>query len=169
MKIERDGKTIELTATEIEAAYREQELTYRVEDMKNTAADLGYSAFLNEKDYNFMAHLYLDDANCDISENAQREHIVETYVKDHFQQEMEIMQCIIAIEEAEEQGLLSFAIEEAMKKNLYDELGEDVIRTFKNNPMHLALLEKMLVSICGCRMADLTKIMAEKRDYYNSL
>lgn len=81
MNIIRDGKEITLTDKEIEAAYRIQELRYKTQDMKNTCEGLGIHG-LDSGDYEVLAERYLDNIDCNLSENSQEENLALNYVRE---------------------------------------------------------------------------------------
>lgn len=92
MNIQRNGKTIELTATEVEEAYREQLHNYRKQDAVKHLGDMfgkepegfsqKYGIELNEivKDDGFLdviVERFEDEFDCNIDENSQWENAIQ--------------------------------------------------------------------------------------------
>lgn len=95
MTITRNGACIALTPAELLSAYREQELAFREEDARRQAAncvsyycalgDDGQSladAIFRDEDYDNMARRFIDEYDCEISENGKWGDIVEDALDD---------------------------------------------------------------------------------------
>lgn len=93
MNIQRNGKTIELTAAEVEEAYREQLHNYRKQDAVKHLGDMfggepeefshKYGIDLDEmvKDDGFLdvcVERFEDELDCNIDENSQWENAIQT-------------------------------------------------------------------------------------------
>ena len=88
MIIIREGKSYELTAGEMEEAFRERDLKYMKEDAESHCANFNewherHIAF-TEDDYEAIANEYTEEQDCGQTENAVYEAIVDGYVDKHF-------------------------------------------------------------------------------------
>ena len=78
-----------LPSTVVEAAYRKQELSYRtrdahvhVVDMHETNACVPDPEAMQSSDFEEIALRFLDDYDCNLSENQQWENVILQYAKD---------------------------------------------------------------------------------------
>ena len=89
MIIERDGKEFELTVSEIYEAYRKCRLIYRIEDAECHVADMDLSErvrnLFQPSDYKAIAERFINNHDCNLTENDQFECIIEDYVKEKWQ------------------------------------------------------------------------------------
>ena len=82
MKITRNETEYTLTAEELEAAYREQEKIYRIEDAKTHAEDIpGREVMFSEQDYEDMADRFFKVQDCNLDENSLWDAIVWDFAK----------------------------------------------------------------------------------------
>ena len=85
MQIRRKDQHILLTPAEMEQAYRECELKYRIKDAERHADEVctgrGYQVnILERSDYEAMAKLFLANYDCNIAENDLFRSIAEEYI-----------------------------------------------------------------------------------------
>lgn len=78
-----------LPSTVVEAAYRKRELSYRVQDahvhvidMHETNECVPDPETMQSSDFEEIALRFLDDYDCDLSENQQWENVILRYAKD---------------------------------------------------------------------------------------
>lgn len=78
-----------LPPTIVEAAYRKQELSYRMQDahvhvidMHETNACVPDPEAMQSSDFEEIARRFLDDYDCNLSENQQWENVILQYAKD---------------------------------------------------------------------------------------
>lgn len=82
MKIERNNTSFELTAAELETAYRERHMQYLVEDAKHRSEDCldqDYLDSMDEADYEIIAEMFDNEHDCNIADNDQWYHIIKRY------------------------------------------------------------------------------------------
>lgn len=78
-----------LPPTVVEAAYRKQELSYRIQDahvhvvdMHETSACVPDPEAMQSSDFEEIALRFLDDYDCNLSENQQWENVILQYAED---------------------------------------------------------------------------------------
>lgn len=54
---------------------------YRIQDAKNMCQELGYSKIASKGDYMVIANRFIDNHDCNVSDNDQLEAIIEDYFK----------------------------------------------------------------------------------------
>lgn len=169
MEIERNGISYALTAEELEKAYREQEKRYRMDDISKAAAEVGYGKLLTSDDISALAEVFLENYDCNCSENDQMEALVKDYVSKNYPYELEMKNIADKIADNDDYGLLGFTIAEEMITDNYEDPGVAVISLFLKNPEQAKLLNEMLSAVCGWMLGSLSEKMEEKREYYDSL
>ena len=83
MQIERENAVFTLTPEELEEAYREKELEYRIQDAKNHIAEFCAENncdenWWTEKDIRKIAECFMKGYDCNMPENALFHGIIES-------------------------------------------------------------------------------------------
>lgn len=87
MKIIRNGVEIELAPEEIYQAYQEQELEFRTRDAKMQASFLELEDKLTDEDFKMIGQLFINQYDCNMTENDLFEKVIGDYMKTDFYKE----------------------------------------------------------------------------------